>query len=320
MNIYSQTNKHSCTSCQLCAAICPQQAIDIKLDKYGFYRPYINPNKCTDCSLCTKVCYKYNDITSFNTDVSVWAAKAKNNTILENTTSGGIADILAKKLIKLGYICCGVSYNYNTHVAENTIAYNIQGTNSFKGSKYIQSFTFPAFKKIISEHITEKVAIFGLPCHIYAINKYLTLKRRRENFILIDLYCHGCPSLYLWKKYIKECCNIPLPYSYVNFRSKKRGWGNFCIQIKSQNGDEYISPKGHDLFYTLFFSDHILNESCHTCQLRGSLDYADIRLGDFWGKKYLFNKTGMSIFTSCTPKGLEIFNLIKMKYISASMN
>lgn len=311
MNIKSNFSKHPCTSCQVCAAICPHQAIEIKLDKYGFYRPFIKTDACTDCSLCTKVCYKFNDVTSLNRNISVWSAIAKDYSILKETTSGGIADILAKKLIELGYICCGVSYNYDKDIAESTLAHNKQETNSFRGSKYIQSFTFPAFKEILTQHKTDKIAVFGLPCHIYAINQYLTLRQRKENFILIDFYCHGCPSIHLWKKYLKDCCSILPPYSHIEFRSKKQGWGNYCVQITSKNGNQYTSPKGYDPFYTLFFSDHLLNKSCHTCQLRGSLDYADIRLGDFWGKKYIFNKRGVSILTILSPKGENLFNSIK---------
>ena len=61
MNIHNPSAIRDCTSCQVCAAVCPKDAITIVLDEKGFYRPVID-DKCVDCSLCTKVCYKYNDI------------------------------------------------------------------------------------------------------------------------------------------------------------------------------------------------------------------------------------------------------------------
>ena len=40
MNINDQSAIHKCTSCQMCAAVCPQNAIVVKLNEDGFYRPY----------------------------------------------------------------------------------------------------------------------------------------------------------------------------------------------------------------------------------------------------------------------------------------
>ena len=313
MNITDLNNIHPCTSCQLCAAICPKEAIDIKLNDEGFYRPILNNKLCIDCGLCVKVCYKYNTINktpkSEFSKIEVWAASVKNDYILSETTSGGVADILAKELINQGYICCGVIYNYEKNIAENEIAQSLEETTKFRGSKYIQSYTYPCFKKLITKYSKQKFAVFGTPCHIFAINQLLTLKKRRDQAILIDFYCHGCPSLNLWKKYIKEKSKTTAELSNIKFRSKHRGWGNFCIEIQSKES-KYISPITNDPFYTLFFSDYILNESCNTCVLRSTLQYSDIRVGDFWGK-YDFNKKGVSIVTPITPSGKLVFNLIK---------
>ena len=59
MNINDISAKRNCTSCQMCAAVCPKNAINISLDADGFYRPIINDELCVDCGLCTKVCYKF---------------------------------------------------------------------------------------------------------------------------------------------------------------------------------------------------------------------------------------------------------------------
>ena len=94
----------------------------------------------------------------------------------------------------------------------------------------------------------------------------------------------------VWKKFIKEV-KIKTRQSkidYVNFRSKIKGWGNFYVVVVVDGKPIYYSSddKNND-FYDLFFSDHILNEACHDCKLRSTLDYTDIRLGDFWGKQYV---------------------------------
>ena len=314
MNITSPHNIHPCTSCQLCAAVCPKGAITIKTDKEGFYRPVLDESLCIDCGLCAKVCYKYKSITptlpSDYPNIEVWAAACKNEQVLTETTSGGVADVLARELIRQGYCCCGVTYNPDENRAESQIATTQTETIAFRGSKYIQSYTFPAFKKLIDEYTGKKIAVFGTPCHIFAIDQYLKLRKKREYAILIDFYCHGCPSLNLWKKYVKENFPNNSKLSNVQFRSKHRGWGRYCIEANTPKG-KYISPAVNDAFYTLFFSDHVLNESCHTCELRSTLKYTDIRIGDFWGKLYDFNKKGVSIVTPVTEAGKSLFRDIK---------
>ncbi|MDQ9828112.1 Coenzyme F420 hydrogenase/dehydrogenase, beta subunit C-terminal domain, partial [Acinetobacter baumannii] len=49
-----------------------------------------------------------------------------------------------------------------------------------------------------------KYAIFGTPCQIFGLDKYLKCRKRREQFVLIDIYCHGCPSMNVWSKYVKK--------------------------------------------------------------------------------------------------------------------
>ncbi len=105
MNIDDKSPIRQCTSCQMCGAVCPVDAITIKLNDNGFYRPIIDKNKCIDCGLCVRSCYKF-DHSILKSDLAnkkIVAAWAKNSEIVESTTSGGIADVLARKLIDDGY-------------------------------------------------------------------------------------------------------------------------------------------------------------------------------------------------------------------------
>ena len=63
-------------------------------------------------------------------------------------------------------------------------------------------------------------------------------------------------------------------------------------------------------FYTMFFSDMVLNDSCYDCKLRSTLDYTDLRLGDFWGDKFVHNRKGVSAVTVCTARGMALFDSI----------
>lgn len=322
MNISDESAIRECTSCSMCSAVCPADAIHVHLDKDGFYRPLIN-NKCIDCGLCTKVCYKFDDKIKMTTDdqlsfYSLYGAAVKDSFLLQHTTSGGIADILAKTLIAQGYKCIGVKYDNKTNSAKSYIAHDASETDCFRGSKYIQSYSEEAFKQLVQDFKRNKkikYAVFGLPCQIYAINRYLTLRELREHCILIDLFCHGCPSLNSWSKYIKYILKKSggSEIKSVNFRSKIRGWGSgfYLTEIDVEGTSTPIIGKiGADPFFELFFSNIILNASCFDCKLRSTLEYTDIRLGDFWGKIYKDNYTGVSGVSIVTKNGENLWNNI----------
>ena len=319
MNINDSSQFRGCTSCQICSAVCPVGAIEIRPDRNGFYRPTVDADKCIDCGVCVKSCYKFDkDIrltSDFNTK-RLYSAWAKDPDIVENTTSGGIADLLARRLIANGYVCIGVTFDSDNNRAVGRTASTEEEILSFRGSKYIQAYTADTFKELVGKCQNQKFAIFGLSCQIYAIARYIESRKLRANHLLIDLYCHGCPTMNLWKKY----CEYHLPAAdnkefSANFRSKVRGWGNFDISIQSTDKTEgkltYISPKSGDEFFTLFFSDLVLNDACYDCKCRSTLEYTDIRLGDFWGHKFVSNHTGVSAVTICSEHGANIFGEIK---------
>ena len=209
MNISDNKAIQECTSCQMCAAVCAKNAITIRLNEDGFYRPYVDEDACSDCGLCAKVCYKFDAEVKVTTPaeeekIEVRSAQNKSDMLLKKVTSGGVADALAKELIKQGYVCIGVTYNDNMHRAEHVVAKTSEETDAFRGSKYIQSYSMEAFKQLVKNCRTTKFAIFGLPCHIYAAHQLLTMRKQRENCVLVDLFCHGCPSMHVWKKYEKR--------------------------------------------------------------------------------------------------------------------
>ena len=205
-------------------------------------------------------------------------------------------------------------YNEEKIRAEHRIATTETELILFRGSKYIQSYTFDVLKTIVANCREEKYAIFGTPCQIYALNKWVTKKGIRDNFFFVDLYCHGCPSLHIWIKYqqyIKNKLHVN-KFDQVIFRSKVRGWGMFYVVVVVVDGRPvFKSTPKEDGFYELFFSDQLLNDACNRCVLRRTHEYTDIRLGDFWGKKFLNNQRGVSAVSIVSERGVRLFDTIK---------
>ena len=302
----------------MCGAICPRSAISIVLDSEGFYRPIVDESICNSCGLCTTICYKFDKDVLVTSEKQLnqkplYSAWANDDNIVRYTTSGGLGDLLAHQLLKDGYKVVGVIYDESQTRAEHQIAESEVEILPFRGSKYIQSFSYNAFKEVVAKCRNEKYAVFGTPCQIYALNRLALARNVRDNFFFVDLYCHGCPTLNAWLKYeryIKGKKKIN-KFDEVIFRSKHRGWGAFCVSTINNSEYSFKSSPHDDYFYDLFFSDQILNEACHDCKLRGTLEYTDIRLGDFWGKKYLNNMRGVSAISIATPKGGHVFEEIK---------
>ena len=107
MNILDLSSVRKCTSCGACGAVCPKDAIKIVLDKEGYYRPVVNAEKCVDCGLCVKVCYKFDEQLKVSTEEDIngkklYSAWSNDATLLKQTTSGGVGDLLARQLIETG--------------------------------------------------------------------------------------------------------------------------------------------------------------------------------------------------------------------------
>ena len=46
--------------------------------------------------------------------------------------------------------------------------------------------------------------VSGTPCQIDSLRRYINKMKCQENFVLLDFFCHGVPSKFVWDKYIKE--------------------------------------------------------------------------------------------------------------------
>ena len=316
LNNIMEMNHDKCTSCGICEAVCPVNAIEIKLNEDGFYQPVLNQEKCINCGICKKTCIKFNYVEEKMNVLEVYSAKNKSKEILKQSSSGGVSYELMKKCIEKGYMVVGVEYDYNQDISITSIEKDINKLYKFFGSKYMQSYTVDALKDIIKNSKKDKYAIFGLPCQIFSLRKFAELHNLEENFIFIDLFCHGCPSLNLWKKYIeekKEKLNCE-KFDFIEFRSKIYGWHEQSLNF-IKNDRNIPSKKINDEFFEIFFDNNAFNRSCYGCDIRMQFGYSDIRLGDFWGRIYDEDLEGVSAIVISTEKGKKFFEEIKNKFI-----
>lgn len=314
-NVCDDKALRSCTGCGVCASVCGTKAITIQLDKDGFYQPVIDEDKCVECGVCKKSCYKYDKhlIQSDEHEVC-YAAANKDAKQLRSSSSGGISRVLMEECIARGYKVMGCAYDTKKNIAVSIIASTIDELDRFYGSKYFQSLTTEGFNDVLTDRTQQKYAIFGTPCQIYGFSQTGKYKRNPHRYFLVDIFCHGCPSMNLWKSYLtytnkRTGCS---DYDKIVFRSKTHAWHEFCFDFISKS-KQYSSRKSKDPFYDIFFGMDVMNEACYDCNSRSTMAYSDIRLGDYWGEKYDTNSKGVSAVVINTQKGNEFFNSVKHK-------
>lgn len=303
-----------CYGCGVCATACPTKAINIDLSNEGFWVPYVDQNKCIDCGICDKVC-SYIDRTChipldrLNT-IQAYSIINKDSEILKKSTSGGAGYAIASYLIDLGYTLVGVKYDNERNIACHYKAENLEDFKKTLNSKYIPSYTIEGFENLMDG---KKYAIFGTPCQIDSVRRWANLRRKSENFIFIDLFCHGVPSYLHWNAYLKHHLNNGEKLQNPIFRDKKNGWHAYTMTLQTNRRTISTKLQNNDLFQNMFFGNYTLNKTCYKCNYRGNNSAADIRMGDLWGGKYAQNEIGITGVLALTTKGTFIIKGIKDK-------
>ena len=223
--------------------------------------------------------------------------------------------------MKNGNKVCGVRYNPDAGRAEHYVATTVEELIPSIGSKYIQSYTVDGFKVIDRKG---KFLVTGTPCQIDSFRRYIRKFRCEDNFVLMDFFCHGVPSMWLWEKYVAGVEKKIGKITYVSWRNKLTGWhdswamlmdgertgkkvdwhDSYNMSIRGKKGFYNSRLSQGDVFYQLFLSDACLGKACYDkCKFKYDHSSADIRIGDLWGKTYQDNEEGVSAAISFTEKG-----------------
>lgn len=314
-NVCDDKALRSCTGCGICASVCGKNAITIELDDDGFYKPFIDEDKCVECNLCKKSCYKYDEnLIQSDAHEVCYAAVNKDDEQLRASSSGGISRVLMEECISRGYKVMGCAYDTKENIAKSVVASSIDELDQFYGSKYFQSLTTEGFDEVLKDKTEQKYAIFGTPCQIYGFSQTGKYKQNPDMYLLVDIFCHGCPSMKLWKSYLSYAKNITgrETYDEIKFRSKTYAWHEYSMDFY-YDSHKMTSKKSKDPFFDIFFGGDFMNEACYRCSSRNTMAYGDIRIGDYWGEKYDTNTKGVSAVVIKSHLGKVFFESIRPK-------
>lgn len=316
-----------CTACGACANICPQNAIQMKEDEYGFLYPSIDEEKCINCRLCEKVCQNI-DALSKNSPSKTLALQSKDYTLSQKSSSGGMFAQIAKYVLSKNGIVFGCTMEKTQDNFEIKHIYidNEKDLYKLQGSKYVQSDIKNTYKE--SKQFLEQnrlVLYSGTPCQIAGLKSFL--QKEYSNLICIDLSCEGVPSQKLFNDYIKFLEKEKFFPEIIDFKfrnKQKFGWSTQGFTILCKDKKNKLKEKTifqlTSSYFNLFINGGIHRESCYNCQFTGLNRLSDVTIADCWGiefeypnllKNSLTKNRGISLVLINTQKGEEILEKIK---------
>lgn len=311
-------SKEYCTGCTACASTCPKCCIAMVTDENGFLFPVVDAQKCVSCGLCERSCPVIGVPRTLKTQPSAYAAYTKDETVRQNSSSGGIFTEIAKVVLQHGGAVFGAAYNRYFEVV-HICTENEQDLAKLRGAKYAQSDLNSVFTRTKQKlDAGQEVLFSGTPCQVAGLKAFLC--KDYENLLTVDFVCHSVPSPMAWREYVKYRAEQDnggeLPES-INLRSKITGWSRYQYSnlFEYPNNPNHIAKSGESLYMKLFVGGYINRESCENCQFKGYSRISDLTIGDFWGiwdiAPELDDDKGISVVLVQSRKGKEIFDLIK---------
>ena len=312
-------DKDICTGCGLCASICPKNSIKmVTIDKLGHLYPQIDQKKCVDCGLCKKKCPSLN--TPIQTaPITAYAAIAKDNEEYHSSTSGGAASVFSRYIIERGGVVYGCAVVEDDDVIDirHIRVDNIDELYRLKGSKYVQSRiteSIPLLKEDIKKGYD--VLFIGTPCQCAAIKKLYN--KTPDNLYLVDLICHGVPSLSLLKRHIR---NVLQNHKIITLSFREGNEYKLSLNVNTERAycKSMLTDRFSDFYYDTFIDGVTFRESCYTCRYAKPYRCSDITIGDFWGlnkdavQDFPEHSKGTSVLLPITDKGVDLIDATKTK-------
>lgn len=284
MNLFIE--KKNCCGCGACYQLCPQNAITMVEDEWGFNYPKIDYKKCVGCGLCVKTC-NYQSSNKRNSLKETYVAYSK-NTDLKESASGGIFSSFAKNVLENNGIVYGATMFYKNNKLEvQHIGINsVEDLIKLKGSKYVQSSCNQVYPKIKKQLENGKIILFsGTPCQVDGLYGYL--KKEYKTLYTIEVICHGVPSQKLFNDYITNIeFKRKIKIIDFKFREKSKGWKLFGMlkYIDDEGGNinyDYFEPE-ESSYYQMFLNSYTYRENCYSCPYASKNRVANITIGDYW--------------------------------------
>ena len=296
-----------CCGCGACSAVCPTGAIQVVWNEKGFQYATLDEQKCISCGQCIRSCPEKNTA-QYSRPIKqsmLYSYKDLDGEVLKHSSSGGFAYRLAEVYLRKRYSVYGCAFDADRHIAKHIQVTEKNAGDLYKlqGSKYMQSVFAPVMQQIGKSRYEKKI-VFGTPCQIAGVRQ---ITGSNIDVILVDLICHGVPTKAAYDSYMRYLVNKkgfhPQGAVWTDFRYKVKGWRNIYI-YNSDGKRKFCASEKRDPYFLHFTRGFSYAPSCYECPWRAS-SAADLRIGDYWGKQYAADKSGVSMLCVITDRGRQ---------------
>ena len=304
-----------CTGCMACESVCAHNAIKIDKDLQGFNYPQKDLEKCVDCELCKNVCPN-NSLPKYHLPKECFVATASDIGERLSSTSGGIASVLSRFVIKHGGVVYGCTSENANHVHHIRVDKE-EDIIRLKGSKYVQSDMTGIMASLKNDLKKGTMVLFiGTPCQVAGVIS--SLPKAYDNLFTLDFVCHGVPSQQVLIDIVgNECQKLKENTLKVDFRFRDdNNHSNYGIKLSNSDGSiVYKETYPKKSRYTAgFLGGMYYRESCYQCHYACEKRVSDITVGDYWDRENIYTivgKDSLSMVILNTERGISLFDSIK---------
>lgn len=298
-----------CMGCGICAAVCPEGALAIRLhEETGTYRPVQGTGCCTDCGLCLDICPGSgidtdglaracladagSDDDLLGRHRGCFVGQATSDVVRFGSASGGLVSALAIHALETNTVDGVLVVRMATDIPLHTEAFLASTPAevlSAGGSKYCPVTLDRPVAEILANP-SKRYAVVGLPCHLHALRKLESL-RLVDNIVLhYGLFCAN-NNTYLATEYFLKQHGIRAG-DVAGIRYRADGWPG-VVRVDTHGGRTVRIRRGTTepnwsrrvLFASAFHYDFSIPR-CLLCADQ-TAEVSDISFGDPWLPEYL---------------------------------
>ena len=315
-----------CIGCGLCAALCPEEVLEMAWNRYGEYNPTEVASCSTECGLCLKICpfadhdededtiskSLYGDVSGISHHpeagyhLATYVGYADEHR--PTSASGGVATWLLERLLSVGMVdhaVCVAPTGDPEKLFNFAIFDTPESVRAGAGSAY-----YPVEMSGVVRHILEtpgRYAVTGLPCFIKAIRlaQQKNQKLRERVVVTVGLVCGQLKSR-PFTEYIASLASLPGKATRVRYRGKSHDQPatNFHFAFTSMDGDE------RKIFWNGGIAEAWTNRwftprACNYCD-DVFAECADVAFMDAWLSEYSKDSRGTSLVLVRSPQVQEV--------------